>query len=214
MPRPSRSLFASLPWDLKKTIRTKAEELEELVNTDDIDVKAELIRGVADDLLPTQPSSPQLLPADEEEESMNLKPPSAPATVEPSPATPRPPISEPVVSPVTPAGSSKRPHVEVRESSTPTSLIQPARKRKRKSKAAGGVHADHPWDCTGLVPRYTDASQVPDRIRKCESTLRLVGLAALTVRFSSTSCPLPALRLSPVAHGRYGLVQRHTARHS
>lgn len=26
----------------------------------------------------------------------------------------------------------------------------------------------HPWDCTGLVPRYTSAAQLPKDLQKCE----------------------------------------------
>lgn len=30
------------------------------------------------------------------------------------------------------------------------------------------ANADHPWDCTGLVPRYTDAGSLPKELRKCK----------------------------------------------
>lgn len=36
-----------------------------------------------------------------------------------------------------------------------------AKKNKRRKT--------HAWDCTGLVPRYTDAKDVPARLKKCET---------------------------------------------
>ena len=173
MPRPSRSLFASLPWDLKKTIRAKADDADELV--DDVAVKAEMIRNVAEDFLPTQPTSPQSLPADEEEEeAMSFQPAAAPAMTDAVLATPTRSTAKPIPPPIVSAGSTGS-RGEVRAASPSSSFLQPARKRKRKSKGANDAYADHPWNCTGLVPRYTEASQVPERIRKCELSPRFIS---------------------------------------
>lgn len=50
-----------------------------------------------------------------------------------------------------------------------------AKRQKGKGKAkepaseeAENLYEGHPWDCTGLVPRYTDASEVPKHLKKCE----------------------------------------------
>ncbi|WVQ75139.1 hypothetical protein IAR50_004748 [Cryptococcus sp. DSM 104548] len=40
------------------------------------------------------------------------------------------------------------------------------RKRMKKSKLVVNPHLDHPWDCTGLVPRYVNEQEVPFELRK------------------------------------------------
>lgn len=51
-------------------------------------------------------------------------------------------------------------------------------KKQNKDDEAENPYLGHPWDCTGLVPRYTDAKEVPDYLKKCKWELgqaRMVG---------------------------------------
>lgn len=61
-----------------------------------------------------------------------------------------------------------------------------AKRQKGKGKAkepaseeAENLYEGHPWDCTGLVPRYTDASEVPKHLKKCEFTVVCWGSTRL-----------------------------------
>lgn len=46
-----------------------------------------------------------------------------------------------------------------------------ARKQAKKRQCHAGTivnpHIDHPWDCTGLVPRFTHIDHVPRQLQKC-----------------------------------------------
>ncbi len=46
--------------------------------------------------------------------------------------------------------------------------------------------ARHPWDCTGLVTRYTSVDHVPEALRKCETRCR--GADSDIVQLSSDTC--------------------------
>lgn len=137
---PNRSLFASLPPDLKRSIRTRP--LQDPASTSQVEIKQENILNAisASGFLSTQPLSPSSQSGSEA------------AILEDE-------------SPQTPAESSKRPLSGVVTVTTPSAQFN--KKRKRNSALPAG--SDHPWDCTGLVPRYSDYSEVPTELRKCES---------------------------------------------
>lgn len=84
----------------------------------------------------------------------------------------------------------------------------PARKKRKVGLLGPGYEN---VDATGLVPFYTDASEVPAHLRKCTplpaSTL-LVQLTIALVRLLPAQQVLLALRRR-VSAGRRGLVQRH-----
>lgn len=46
---------------------------------------------------------------------------------------------------------------------------KPAKKRQRQTGPIENPYIDHPWDCTGLVPRFTHIDHVPKQLQKCES---------------------------------------------
>lgn len=60
------------------------------------------------------------------------------------------------------------------ESSSPSSNTGSAVISRRVETAPQEANADHPWNCTGLVPRYTDAGALPKELRKC----KLVSLSS------------------------------------
>ena len=133
---PARSLFSSLPLELKQTIRSQP-------SVDTVQIKAELLADsiqFAPLLLPTQPQTP--------------------------PTTP--PIPLDLTSGYTAeASSSKRRAVSSYRDSSP--LLSKRRKGKGKSVVADNLHLGHPWDCTGLVKRFKDYSELPPGIGKCKS---------------------------------------------
>ncbi|RSH93348.1 hypothetical protein EHS25_007704 [Saitozyma podzolica] len=195
--RPSRSLFAALPVELKRSIRTQT--------LDSLAVKKEMLSEALDggrdnhagsksDLLPTQPP---LLSGNgqiyetyeplEEEEANNLG-----AVVTPAPALP---AAVDQVVPVVPdsandesqensvaessASAQKRRYEaivamtrgEVGEVESPTRDSYGWSGKKKRSqrppnKGPKNPYLGHPWDCTGLVPRYAHAEQVPKDLKK------------------------------------------------
>lgn len=53
----------------------------------------------------------------------------------------------------------------------PPSSGRPAKRRRGEDPdpaASENPYLGHPWDCTGLVPRYMDRSEVPQNLQKCE----------------------------------------------
>jgi hypothetical protein len=47
--------------------------------------------------------------------------------------------------------------------------IPPVQKRRKgKELPVYNAYEGHPWDCTGLVRRYTNYRDVPEDIKKCE----------------------------------------------
>ncbi|KAE8542410.1 hypothetical protein D1P53_001187 [Cryptococcus gattii VGV] len=43
---------------------------------------------------------------------------------------------------------------------------KPAKKRQRQTGPIENPYIDHPWDCTGLVPRFTHIDHVPKQLQK------------------------------------------------
>ncbi|ORX37789.1 RNA cap guanine-N2 methyltransferase-domain-containing protein [Kockovaella imperatae] len=135
----SRSLFRSLPYNLKQSIRSKEG-----------DTLTALAGVGADGLLRTQPDS----------SSENGDTTLADVTVN-------------IDFHNEEIGSSSTPlrlvHTSGVSSGTLESTVNSS-KRKRKSRGAQdeilNQHLGHPWDCTGLVDRYTTASQVPAELVK------------------------------------------------
>ena len=116
------------------------------------DTKAELVLDATaqDGFLLTQPASPR--DGDEELSMISLSP--GPSVVQgtPSAAALKRPIQIPSV-----LGS---------EQTDPGNGM--VKRRKVASKASTNALTHHPWDCTGLVPRYQDYSDVPKELAKCE----------------------------------------------
>ena len=57
----------------------------------------------------------------------------------------------------------KRPRAE--EESASTVVVK---KRRPWSEEVDGGNRTHPWDCTGMVQRYTKLKNVPEELKKCE----------------------------------------------
>lgn len=43
-----------------------------------------------------------------------------------------------------------------------------AKRRRPWSEENDGGNRTHPWDCTGIVQRYTKLKNVPEELKKCE----------------------------------------------
>jgi len=158
-------LFASLPAELKLALRTQT--VEPYIN-DTVEVKTELLDVMeADGLLPTQPREIS---------------PDSPIQIEiRQEFTPLPSTSAPVdLAPPIASGSVviKRTHENAIPSSSKRNstsrdwaghnITERGKRRKGKSRALDNRYQGHPWDCTGLVPRYTDYSEAPPELGKCE----------------------------------------------
>ncbi len=142
--RPPRSLFSSLPYDLKKSLRSQT--LEPYPSTsalDTVQVKAELIANTDPfaPFLPTQPRSPSKSSGEVIEVDQTEDIPEASSSM---------------------AVALKRPATIA----SPTHC-RSTKKRKGRSRVPENDFIDHPWDCTGLVQRYTDYSELPRGLAKC-----------------------------------------------
>ena len=139
--RPARSFFSSLPYELKTTLRSQSfGPVTTLSAQDSIQVKAELIADTVQ-FGALLPTQPQSPIASQDALS----------------------LVESTEGPIESSTSSKRLLVD-------TSDRRPAaRGRKRKFKPPGNDFLGHRWDCTGLVPRYTDYSELPSGLAKCSS---------------------------------------------
>ena len=167
----TRSLFASLPWDLKQSLRSQSLDVViPLQPKSEVEIKAERILQLAstNGLLSTQPkSSSDVVEADSSRGGVNE-----------TEAGHNRRAGD--------AGEDEEDDLENRESSggalqrptppssldyppTPMSYTDSARKRRKgKNKAPVNRHLGHPWDCTGLVSRYQDYSEVPTHLAKCK----------------------------------------------
>lgn len=94
------------------------------------------------------------------------------------------------------------------ESSSPSSNTGSAVISRRVETAPQEANADHPWDCTGLVLRYTDAGALPKELRKCE----LIFRRRANRRLVATALALPRVLALTVAVRRNGVVQRDARR--
>jgi trimethylguanosine synthase len=145
----SRSLFASLPRELKKSIRTQPRQPTPSDPSDTVEIKIERVSAALDgQYLPTQPDSPDAQKVDPSEKVADAnETTSRNSVIEPTPVTPP---------------------------------RQPTNRKKRKRNSEVPIEpenalADHPWDCTGLVPRYTQYQDVPLATRKCEPDPRHIS---------------------------------------
>ncbi|GMK55416.1 hypothetical protein CspeluHIS016_0204720 [Cutaneotrichosporon spelunceum] len=130
------SVFAALPWDLKSTLRANPVVDQPSGSSS---------RG---DLLPTQPPSDDHEEGDEPEEGDALEVQvvgKEVVTTDLSDANPATSLSGP------PSRSRKR---------APNALASTSKRRRTEDEER------HPWDCTGLVPRYERAADVPAHLKK------------------------------------------------
>lgn len=189
---PSRSLFASLPVDLRNTIRTNGRYLS--MNGPDLDsfqIKQEMLAessGSGSRLLRTQPES--MSPEKDGEEEND----AAVITVQPVASGSK---GFPSAKVEVEAEAEGKEEVDV-DSSPPRavkrrrtegawvvgaapSLVRPVQKRRKgKELPVHNAYEGHPWDCTGLVERYVNRDHVPDDIKKCElGYTRLKAIADL-----------------------------------
>ena len=138
--RPARSLFSSLPYELKTSIRSQSFDPFTISAQDSLQIKAEIIADTVQfgTLLPTQPQSPIA-----SQDAINLVD-----------------LTE---RPIESSTSSKRILADTSDHQAA------AQKRKHRLKPPGNPFLGHRWDCTGLVPRYTNYSELPSGLAKCSS---------------------------------------------
>ncbi|WWC92747.1 uncharacterized protein L201_007706 [Kwoniella dendrophila CBS 6074] len=177
MPRragPSRSLFASLPVDLKQTLRSQtfgnpANDL------DDVQIKAENILNISTNgLLNTQPDSDD--EEDEEEEIANQV--AGPSGISSITINTQPSYSSESIPSISRSMVVKRKREENAtpniDPSTYITINQNHLQKKRKKGKQNNNHneiplnpyIEHPWDCTGLVKRYSNYRNVPKDLIK------------------------------------------------
>ncbi|WVR08109.1 hypothetical protein IAU60_005155 [Kwoniella sp. DSM 27419] len=180
MPKPSRSMFASLPFELRSNLRSqvllplgdKAQEARS---------KAEHVLDAAvGGMLSTQPAS-EVDESDDDDVDVDA---DAQAGSQSALGPSQPIRSSAVAGPSrlrqTPAVKSVRYEAswvhEKAQASTGEDKPHPAKKRrgnKAKKAVITNQYAGHPWDCTGLVPRYSDYEQVPHDLKKYYAQRRL-----------------------------------------
>lgn len=228
--RPSRSLFAALPVELKRSIRTQT--LDTLV------VRKEMLSealegnrahqaGSQSDLLPTQPQPSSLssnVHIDEtyetlEEEEANSATVSAAVNqvISVVPGVPDSATDQFELEGTSVAESSAsaqkrryeaivamtRGEVGVVESPTRDSNGWSGKKKRSQrppNKGPKNPYLGHPWDCTGLVPRYAHAEQVPKDLKKCAWPFGAYSVAPT---------PLEVVRGSSSLMPRADFAQRH-----
>lgn len=178
MPRrgPAKSLFSSLPLDLKKSLRSQPlrPPTTPITAFDTVQVKAELIADTVQfsPLLSTQPHPIDAFP-------ISAKPID---------------LTEDEAEASTSASTGWKLRVADTLSPTPRSV---SKKRKGNFQAPDNPHLGHPWDCTGLVPRYTDYFELPPGLAKCVPFIcssHLTSpekLISFPFRLRSTAPPLP-----------------------
>ncbi|WWD20242.1 hypothetical protein CI109_104718 [Kwoniella shandongensis] len=191
---PSRSLFASLPPTLKQTLRSQV--LDPLADkAEEVRIKAEQILEVSvGGLLGTQPVSEdetsdiELEVEDEvtraDERIVLGVTTTAEATagtseviqLEKERSTSELPTASSIVKSIRreqPIASSSSTSVQTpnKRPSSPVYENALSSKKRRKGNAATkkvvvNPYLDHPWDCTGLVPRYSSYDEVPPDLTK------------------------------------------------
>ncbi|KAL1406586.1 putative diacylglycerol O-acyltransferase tgs1 [Vanrija albida] len=134
-----RSVFFSLSQEIRRNLRAQPR-LETFVAEDE---DSPAPSTDSRDLLPTQPPADDSASEDEEDEEDEAGP---------TPAMSAPPPKPPVV-------------ISFKREADLTDL-PPSKRRKGKGRADDNPYAGHPWDCTGLVPRYTEMSEVPKALKK------------------------------------------------
>lgn len=150
------SMFSALPPTLKRALRSQPR-LESVVATTAVHRQDEQPTAR---LLPTQPPSDFDEPEADEPEPAEVDAASESSDMDVD--TDNDSDAE---------GSDKenvRPALERPAESSAPSDIDSAVISRRVETAPLQATADHPWDCTGLVPRYTDAGALPKELRKCK----------------------------------------------
>ncbi|ODO06939.1 hypothetical protein I350_04300 [Cryptococcus amylolentus CBS 6273] len=194
--RQSLSLFASLPTDLRHAIRSgsrgrssssarfsvePASALEIAPETSKPGIKIlQEIEGST--LLKTQPDSESEDEEDEvvdmditllsQDDVMNSEPVPRPVVVVPT--TNPSSLSVPLPSAKSPPPHRKSANFEQSWLGIRSEYVHPMTAKQRKNfvkrmkngKAVLNPHLGHPWDCTGLVPRYVKEQEVPYELRK------------------------------------------------
>ncbi|WWC95767.1 hypothetical protein V866_002633 [Kwoniella sp. B9012] len=191
MPRrqgPSRSLFASLPLELKQSLRSQSFTSEE------VQVKAENIMDISmNGMLNTQPQSDSDSEIDEDESSIrypnghNVEKinndsnvvAQVPNAVGPSTTI----VVNQTLDTAGPGPSTivrSRRHVAHIPRYDPTEFVglgQQTHKKRKKGKQPLrnplNPFVGHEWDCTGLVKRYTNYTEVPQDLMKYYAQRRL-----------------------------------------
>lgn len=157
-----KSIFSNLPLDLRTTLRSQTlVPLVPGVNIKQHQLPADGAEGEARNLLPTQPASPSSSTA-----SMAT---SVRAVVNGTGESSKRAASLTALD-VSVASASGQGQKRRRKDDGPAKANV---KGKGKGKAKPVKHA---WDCTGLVQRYTDPSEVPPHIVKCTYSCVLLPL--------------------------------------
>lgn len=107
------------------------------------------------------------------------------------------------------SSSSGLPASSTTTSSAPDSIVTLRKRRASPIPTTTKRRKSHAWDVTGLVPRYTDASEVPAHLKKCTYPKP----AKSDSRLLPTALSLPKLLSpSPLAR-RNRMVQRNPSSH-
>lgn len=160
------SMFSALPPTLKYALRTQPR----LETPTPQAATSQAQQAPKDRYLPTQPPSEAGEPEAASEGSsmdMDMDSESESDAVDKNGAASGSDQDDSDKENVRPASVAAPPPVESR-SPSPGSDLGSAVVSRRVETAPLEANADHPWDCTGLVPRYTDASSLPKDLRKCE----------------------------------------------
>ncbi|WVW86985.1 hypothetical protein I302_109041 [Kwoniella bestiolae CBS 10118] len=192
MPRrqgPSRSLFASLPIDLKQSLRTQSfDHFAHANKSEEVQVKAENIMQVSmDGFLSTQPQSEsdsEESEGDDEEMAFEAGP-SGSSNVWNNDFQRQPIRLTEMGIPASIAGPSivktRRtvPHIPRYDPTQLIGLGQTTVVHKKRKKGKQPLRnplnpfLGHEWDCTGLVERYTNYTDVPQDLMKYYAQRRL-----------------------------------------
>ncbi|KAK6908531.1 hypothetical protein I203_102533 [Kwoniella mangroviensis CBS 8507] len=196
MPRrqgPSRSLFASLPLDLKQSLRSQSFD-NFASKSEEVQVKAEQILDIPKSgMLDTQPQSDSDSDSEIDGDGLPIRYPdgynvnnsqnkSTVVAQTPNIAGPSTIVNQTLG--VTEAGPSttvkSRRHVIHTPKYDPTQFVglgQQTHKKRKKGKQPIrnplNPFIGHEWDCTGLVKRFTDYTEVPQDLMKYYAQRRL-----------------------------------------
>ncbi|EIW71555.1 hypothetical protein TREMEDRAFT_42923 [Tremella mesenterica DSM 1558] len=161
---PSKSIFASLPLEIKQSIRSQTSlplkgDLLAIENQ-----AKSLLPVEGSNFLPTQPSASDDAVSEPTISHLQAGPSKLPAT--------SPQVSDKAMSSSIVTETMEREDVgEYDFTGTDYNDYRPAKKqkvikgRKKGQKVVNGFK-DHPWDCTGLIHRYTRVEQVPVELKK------------------------------------------------
>jgi hypothetical protein len=182
-----RSFFSNLPLDLRSSLRSQT--LLPLVpgqNINTLEAKQDELDKViglrpGNDFLPTQPASPSSTVDEDDAPVAVVTDPMPEVVAESSTSATKRALNQNLenefqdTSMIRMNGGKKQ-KVEV---------ITPKSNRKGKGKGKGKAiegegnrFKGHRWDCTGLVTRYTQPSEMPSELVKCESTHNVLSCSS------------------------------------